>query len=274
VSEQRKGRRGWSAIAEWVVLAVVALLIAFVVQRFLFQAFYIPSRSMEPTLAVGDRVLVNKLSYRLHDVRRGDLVVFEAPESQQIDGIEDFVKRVVGLPGETVEWRDDGFVYIDGRRLDEPYLTPEMQGRTTIESPPPNCASETTEPYVSCTLPSGSVLVMGDNRTQSKDGRVFGPIPEDDIVGRVFLHIWPPTITWVYLGAVLAALILVFWGLRGLLRRRRSNAPPEGGGGGSPPSPPQPGPNAPTRGSGDTDVTVQGESKAPATATIRWTRSE
>jgi len=225
---ESKRRHGWAAVGEWAVLAVVAVLIAFVVQRFLFQAFYIPSRSMEPTLMVGDRVLVNKLSYRIHDIRRGDLVVFEAPESQQTPTIEDFVKRVVALPGETVEFRD-GAVYSDGQLLEEPYLPEEMVGRTSIERAPPGCDASAEEPFVSCTIPAGSVLVLGDNRAQSKDGRVFGPIPEDAIVGRVFLHVWPPTITWVYLGALLLAVVAAYLGLRTLVRRRRQRGSPRGG---------------------------------------------
>lgn len=216
----RTRRHGWAAIGEWVVLAVVAVLIAFVVQRFLFQAFYIPSRSMEPTLMVGDRVLVNKLSYRLHDIRRGDLVVFEAPDDQQTPNIEDFVKRVIALPGELVEF-SDGDVYIDGQLLEEPYLQEEMRGQTQASGGIPNCAAATEEPNVSCTIPAGSVLVLGDNRTQSKDGRVFGPIPEDAVVGRVFLHVWPPTITWVYLGTLFLALVVAYLALRSLVRRRR-----------------------------------------------------
>jgi signal peptidase I len=112
-------------IIEWVVLIVAALVIAFVIKTFLFQAFYIPSASMEPTLNIGDRVLVNKLSYDFHDVRRGDIVVFKAPPGERSAGIQDLVKRVIGLPGETVTERRDGNtydIYINGRRLHEPYL--------------------------------------------------------------------------------------------------------------------------------------------------------
>ena len=165
------------SLVEWAVVVVGALVVAFVVKTFLFQAFYIPSESMEPTLDVGDRVLVNKLSYDAHDVNRGDLVVFERPD----DGFavvpgetEDLIKRVVALPGETIEARD-GVVYIDGRRLEEPYLT----GEVLTQNLPP------TE------VPDGHVFVMGDNRNNSEDSRVFGAVDESLIVGRAFLRVWP-----------------------------------------------------------------------------------
>lgn len=247
VSHRSKGRHGWTAVAEWAGLAIIAVLLAFLVQRFLFQAFYIPSRSMEPTLEVGDRVLVNKLSYRLHDIRRGDLVVFEAPDSQQVAGVDDFVKRVIGLPGETVGFRD-GRVFIDGQELEEPYLPDSAQGHTDpFQGRPPErgCAQIIEEPFVTCTVPAGSVFVMGDNRTQSKDARAFGPIAEDEIIGRVFLHVWPPTVTWVYLGGILLAGIALFLALRSLLRRRRRVPPAD-----------------------------HDDSNSPTTATIRSTRSQ
>jgi signal peptidase I len=181
-----RGRRDpRKVLLEWVMLIVGALLVAFVIKTFLFQAFYIPSESMEPTLHVNDRVLVNKLSYRLHDVNRGDIVVFEAPD--QAEGIRDLVKRVVGLPGETVELRD-GNVYIDGKLLDEPYLPDGAQTN------PRGNFHQGCEPPVArttCVVPAGSYLVLGDNRIDSRDGRDIGPIKESDLVGRVFLRIWP-----------------------------------------------------------------------------------
>ena len=181
------GSRTRKIILEWALLIGGALVIAFLIKTFLFQAFYIPSESMTPTLEVGDRVLVNKLSYRLHDVNRGDIVVFEAPDDPNTDGVKDLVKRVIGLPGEKVEFRD-GQVFVDGKLLDEPYLS---DGEVT--RPTQNFAGKCEPPASddACVLPAGTYLVLGDNRDQSKDGRVFGPIEEDDIVGRVFVRIWP-----------------------------------------------------------------------------------
>jgi len=178
----------WRVALEWLILIAIALGIAFLIKSFLFQAFYIPSESMKPTLNVGDRVLVNKLSYDLHDVNRGDIVVFEAPQSAQSGGIEDLVKRVVGLPGETVTADDDGTVVVDGRRLKEPYLPAGTV--TRFSDVPPGCgAPDDGQP--GCVVPEDSLLVLGDNRQFSKDSRVFGPIAEDSIVGRVFVRIWP-----------------------------------------------------------------------------------
>jgi signal peptidase I len=189
--EPSKRDRAKRLIIEWVVLIAAALAIAFVIKTFLFQAFYIPSASMEPTLNIHDRVLVNKLSYDFHDVHRGDIVVFKAPPGERTSGIDDLVKRVIGLPGETVTERADGGVYINGRRLREPYLpTKDTATRPEVSDVPPGCGKP-ADGSPGCVVPPGRVFVLGDNRTQSKDARTFGPIPESSIVGRVFLRIWP-----------------------------------------------------------------------------------
>jgi signal peptidase I len=181
-----KGRRTRRTIIEWAILIGSALLIAILIKTFLFQAFYIPSESMKPTLNVGDRVLVNKVSYRLHDVNRGDIVVFETPpKAKDANGeIKDLVKRVVALPGETFSTRD-GTVYINGRPLKEPYL---QEGVKTCA---PNTAATTCGDISDQRIPANDVLVLGDNRAASKDSRFFGPIKESSIVGRVFVRIWP-----------------------------------------------------------------------------------
>jgi len=164
-------------VLEWAAIIVGALAVALLVKTFLVQAFFIPSLSMYPTLDQGDRVLVNKLSYQLHDVHRGDLVVFDRPGGEAGgDGIKDLIKRVVGLSGETIEARD-GRVYIDGQVLDEPYLVEGMR----------------TENLPRQVIPAGRVFVMGDNRGDSADSRVFGAIDEDTIVGRAFVRVWPLT---------------------------------------------------------------------------------
>ena len=127
-AEGKVGRRGRPRhakssgrnIAEWAVVLIGAVVIAGLIRAFLFQAFYIPSPSMNPTLVQNDRVVVNKLSYQLHDVHRGDVVVFSRPPGVPKQDKE-LIKRVVGLPGETVSLRG-GRVYIDGKALDEPYV--------------------------------------------------------------------------------------------------------------------------------------------------------
>ena len=171
---RKKKESGLRNAVEWVVIIGGAFLVAFVVKTFLIQAFFIPSGSMLPTLHEDDRVLVNKLSYDLHDVHRGDLVVFERPEGESAGQIKDLIKRVVGLPGERIEARD-GHVYINGDLLEEPYL----DGGTETTNLDPQ------------TVPEGHVFVMGDNRGDSMDSRVFHAIDEDLIVGRAFVRVWP-----------------------------------------------------------------------------------
>jgi signal peptidase I len=159
---------------EWVVIVAAALLAALLIKTFLLQAFYIPSDSMNPTLVQRDRVLVNKLSYHFHDVHRGDIVVFKRPPLETDPKIKDLIKRVIALPGDTVEGRD-GQILIDGRTLKEPYLA---------KNSPMNDFSART-------IPKGHYWVMGDNRGNSKDSRAFGPIAKSLIVGRAFIRVWP-----------------------------------------------------------------------------------
>ena len=169
------GNRTGGAI-EWFLVIAGALVAALLIKTFLFQAFYIPSASMEPTLHIGDRVLVNKLSYRLGDIDRGDLVVFTRPDISPDTqaAVRDLIKRVIALPGETLEARD-GAIYVDGRRLEEDYL-------------PRGVISEDLPKRV---IPEGKVWVMGDNRPNSRDSRALGPVDIDTIHGRAFVRIWP-----------------------------------------------------------------------------------
>jgi signal peptidase I len=180
-----KPRRRWRRTAlEWLGVIGGGIAIALLVEAFLIQAFWIPSPSMEPTLDVGDRVLVNKLSYKFHDVNRGDVVVFERPpgaSTGQNGEIKDLIKRVVAVGGDTVEAKE-GNVYVNGDQIDEDYLEP---GTPTDNLP-------------LTTIPEGQVFVMGDNRTNSEDSRIFGPIDEDAIVGRAFIRVLPITdIGWL-----------------------------------------------------------------------------
>jgi signal peptidase I len=185
-AESAKRHRGLQNAIEWLAVVVGALVVALVVKTFLFQAFYIPSASMEPTLEEGDRVLVNKVSYDLHDVNRGDIIVFELDEEEVgEDGIKDLIKRVIGLPGDVVESRD-GVVYVNDRALEEPYLADGMITGDPEDSRNP--------PIDRQTVPEGHVFVLGDNRSNSADSRYpyRGPIPIDSIVGRAFVLVWPP----------------------------------------------------------------------------------
>jgi signal peptidase I len=182
-------------------LIIIAFALALLIKSFLIQAFFIPSQSMVPTLKVGDRVLVNKLVYDFGEPQRGDLIVFENPSLQQpdrnpleavwhwlIEGLgfstdptKDFIKRVIGLPGDTVELRN-GKVYVNGQRVEEPYIH--------------NRGAQDFAPTV---VEPGKVFVMGDNRPNSQDSRsALGQIPLGKIVGKAFVLLWPPSrIEWL-----------------------------------------------------------------------------
>jgi signal peptidase I len=172
---KRRNRSTLRNVIEWVAIIAAALVVAIVIKTFLFQAFYIPSESMEPTLRPNDRVLVNKLSYKMHAIHRGDIVVFKRPPTEASDPtIKDLIKRVIGLPGDTIEERG-GLVFINGVQLKEPYLP---AGTVTNTLPVTKVGKD-------------QYFVMGDNRTNSKDSRFIGTIPKSLIVGRAFIRVWP-----------------------------------------------------------------------------------
>ena len=185
------------------MLILIAFVLAVVLKTFLVQAFYIPSGSMEPTLAVGDRVLVNKVVYDLRDPRRGEIVVFgEDPVAvgEDVDGPlqrfarslaaglglvppaeKDFIKRVIGLPGDTIEQRG-GRIYLDGQPLPE----------TTVAEGGYLSARDPQNDFAPVTVPQGEYFVMGDNRPNSADSRFsLGTVQREDIIGRAFVVIWP-----------------------------------------------------------------------------------
>jgi signal peptidase I len=200
-SSRSATRRVGGFLAELPVLLLVAFVLALLLRSFLVQAFFIPSESMVPTLEIGDRVLVNRLAYRVGEPERGDIVVFSdeagaqrnnanplagglrslaaglglAPPSEQ-----DFIKRVIGLPGETIEITG-GVVHINGERLDE---APTEEGgylsaRDGSSMPPQR-------------IPDGEYFVMGDNRPRSSDSRsLLGTISRDQMIGRAFVLVWP-----------------------------------------------------------------------------------
>src|SRR6266702_2096241 len=196
--KDRKAKGPLSFLRELPVLLLVAFLLALLIKTFLIQAFYIPSASMENTLLIGDRVLVNKLVYRFHPPRRGDIIVFEDPHPPAephrnpasaflhwlTEGLgvsnspqKDFIKRVIALPGETIEIQQ-GQVFINGKPIGEPYLNPIKD----LSSYPPT------------KIPADRLFVMGDNRANSNDSRrELGLIPFDKVVGRAFVVIWPPS---------------------------------------------------------------------------------
>ena len=178
---------------EWLVIVLVALLAAFAIKTWLIQAFYIPSASMVPTLEVGDRILVNKVSYDLHSIHRGDIVVFNRPPSDISDpSVNDLVKRVVGLPGDTMS-SVNNVLYVNGHPQKESYL-PAGTVTTGTFSQAPGCQlSAAASAAGACRIPPGDYWVMGDNRGDSKDSRSFGPIRGSSVVGRVVVRVWPVT---------------------------------------------------------------------------------
>ena len=188
-NEERAAKSVKKAI-EWLAVIVGALLVAFLIKTFLMQAYYIPSSSMTPALQVGDRVLVNKLSYEFGEVSRGDLVVFKRTEVDT-GNKTDLIKRVIATEGELLEI-SGGEIFItekggkDRKLLVEPYLA---EGVTTqgfaFEGLCPESEANT------CLIPENFIFVMGDNRSGSRDSRYFGPVNTDDIVGRAFIRIWP-----------------------------------------------------------------------------------
>ena len=192
----------WRFWLEWLGVVVVALLLAFGVRTYVAQMFYIPSGSMLPTLHVGDRIVVDKLSYRLHGIRRGDVVVFRRPPLEQA-AYSDLVKRVIGLPGDTVA-SVGGRVYIDGKPLDETWLPHAVP--VTSPSPLPQPFS-LNHPF---TVPAGEYFVMGDNRTDSEDSRYFGPIGGDLVVGKMTFVAWPLDDSgWLMVLVAVAAVLVV-----------------------------------------------------------------
>ncbi len=185
-----KQRSQMRAVWEWIFVVVVAIGAAMLIRLFLFQQYYIDGPSMQTTLMPQDRVLVNKMSYKLHDIHRGDVIVFDRVTNEVQH--DDLIKRVLGLPGETLEIRSC-IVYIDGVQVDEPYLNPEQ---TSQIEPSARCGSHTDMAPIE--VPEDMVFVMGDNRVQSFDSRDFGPIDTDKVRGRAFVVIWPAS-AWAWL---------------------------------------------------------------------------
>ena len=172
----RKRKR--NSLLEWLIVIAVAMTSALVVRAFVVQQFAVDGTSMMTTLHNGDRVLVNKLSYRLHDPRRGDVVVLKTIEGV---GERDLIKRVVGLSGETISY-ENCVLKVDGQVVNEPYLDPEVVT-------PTSCGA----PFGDTVVQSDHVFVMGDNRGGSKDSRddQVGQIAYGNLVGRAFVVIWP-----------------------------------------------------------------------------------
>jgi signal peptidase I len=180
-------------VVDWIVTIVGAVAIVLLVKAYVVNPYRIPSSSMEPTLhcaqpasgceaRFSDRVLANRFIYHLRDPRRGEIVVFETPDAARLKcgAGGTFVKRVVGLPGETIEVRlerGDGYVFVNGRKLQEPYI---------------GAGRRSGEEFGPVKVPEDGYFMMGDNRAQSCDSREWGSVPRDNLIGKVFATYWPP----------------------------------------------------------------------------------
>lgn len=164
------------------VLVAFALVFGFV-RPVVAQSFFIPSASMEPTLhgctgCENDRILVNKFIYDFTTPKRGDIVVFKSVEGHN----DDLIKRVVGLPGDKIEIRDRGTLYINGKPQKEPYVVNDP----CVQDYPKTCS------FGPVTVPKDHYFMMGDNRANSLDSRFFGAVPEENLIGEEFFRFWPP----------------------------------------------------------------------------------
>ncbi len=165
-----KKAKGKSAIMDILESVAIAILLAVIIRTFVFQPFYIPSESMVPSLLVGDRIIVSKLNYHFSEPKRGDVMVFKFP----LDPSRDFVKRTIGVGGESLSIRNSQ-LYVNGQLVQEDYLP---EGLTFADFGPVE-------------VPRGNYFMMGDNRNNSDDSRVWGALPEENIIGKAVLIYWP-----------------------------------------------------------------------------------
>jgi signal peptidase I len=204
--------RPWRVAIDWIVTIAGAVAIVFAIKQWVVNPYRIPSSSMEPTLhcagspgceaRLSDRVLANRFIYRFRSPHRGEIVVFKTPPAAQArcGAGGTFVKRLIGLPGDTWSERN-GYVYIDGKKLNEPYIKPDRRD------------TETHEPQV---VSKGTYFMMGDNRAESCDSRVWGTVPRKNLIGEVFATYWPPNRISIY-----STYVSVGLGTLGLLRLPR-----------------------------------------------------
>jgi signal peptidase I len=179
-----KQRPQLGCLFEVVETLVLTLLIFLVIQTFVAQPYKVQQGSMERTLEENQYVLVDKLTPRWNAYSRGDIIVFDPPATWVEGGIRTpFIKRVIGIGGDTIELRD-GAVYVNGTKLDEPYLYVGSDGRPQATEPAPGGSSRWV-------VPAGDLFVMGDHRMNSADSRTFGPIQVTHVIGRAWLRYWP-----------------------------------------------------------------------------------
>ena len=167
-------------LIEWGLILLAALLVSVGLRTFAFQTFFIPSGSMEPTLQIGDRIIVDKLSVDWGSIHRGDILVFKSPPTENCGGdpVVDLVKRVIGLPGDKLFSRGDT-IYVNSKKLDENWSHSEPLG---------NPIASESDPVV---VQANHYFMMGDNHSDSCDSRMWGTITRSDIIGKAFFRVWP-----------------------------------------------------------------------------------
>ncbi|MBO8162406.1 MAG: signal peptidase I [Brevibacillus sp.] len=177
MSEEKTSITGRSEVWEWIKALAIAIVFAFLIRTFLFAPFIVEGESMETTLHNNEKLVVNKAIYYLKEPQRGDIVVFHAEADR------DYIKRVIGVPGDTVEMRDDT-LYINGNPVPEPYLEENKEKVKGANEP-------LTEDFGPVTVPEGQIFVLGDNRQNSRDSRALGSVDIEAVVGRAEFVFWP-----------------------------------------------------------------------------------
>lgn len=178
VSAVKKVRSSKKSFVEWVIVLIAAVLVSFTIRTYVLQTFLIPSRSMDPTLYPGNRILVNKLSVDFGTINIGDIVVFKAPPNVANicnDPVTDLVKRVIGVPGDVL-YTQGNTIYVNGKKLHQKWSIFRTMGPNAVKK---------------MTVPAGQYFMMGDNHANSCDSRLWGTVPRSDIIGKAFLKIWP-----------------------------------------------------------------------------------
>jgi signal peptidase I len=173
----QKHRSRSRSLIEWGIVIVIAVVVSLLIRTFVFQTFFIPSGSMEPTLQLGDRIIVSKLSVELGTIHTGDILVFKAPKAVASvcgDDVADLVKRVIGLPGQHLTSKGNT-IYVNGKKLAQPWTHNPILGKA----------------IGNVVVPKNHYFMMGDNESDSCDSRFWGTIPRSSIIGKAFIRVWP-----------------------------------------------------------------------------------
>lgn len=188
-NKNNNGGRAYKEIVEWIKALAIAVLLVFVIRTFLFSPFIVEGPSMEPNFETAERLIVNKILYKIREPHRGEVVVFHVPDQGR-----DFIKRVIGLPGDTIKVDGDD-VYVNGEKIDEPYIKEAVEAAHAQGILYNNNVAATSnfpnEKVTESTVPEGKIFAMGDHRNNSQDSRDIGFVSEDELIGRADVIFWP-----------------------------------------------------------------------------------